>query len=119
MGLCFSIPKGVKVPPSLKNIYKVIFLFLNLQALESDPKVDFSTPNPIHGDLTKWTEQGVLLLNAVLTVRKGISNSHAKKGWESFTDQVIKAIDSKKEGVVFMLWGNKAHEKAITVNANK
>jgi uracil-DNA glycosylase len=80
MGLCFSIPKNIKCPPSLKNIYK---------ALEKDPKVTFKFPNPVHGDLSKWAGQGVLLLNAILTVRKGISNSHQKKGWEQFTDQVI------------------------------
>ena len=107
MGLCFSIPKNIKVPPSLKNIYK---------ALEKDPKVTFKFPNPIHGDLSKWAEQGVLLLNAILTVRKGISNSHQKKGWEQFTDQVIAQINQKKEGVVFLLWGSKAHEKAANVN---
>ena len=107
MGLCFSIPKGVKVPPSLRNIYK---------ALDADKNVKFSMPNPIHGDLRASASQGVLLLNAILTVRSGTSNSHQKKGWEQFTDEVIKQIDSKKEGVVFMLWGSKAQEKAKTVN---
>lgn len=67
MGLCFSIPKKVKCPPSLKNIYK---------ALDADPEVPFQMPNPVHGDLTRWAGQGVLLLNAILTVRKGLSNSH-------------------------------------------
>lgn len=67
MGLCFSVPKSIKVPPSLKNIYK---------ALENDPKVSFKTPSPIHGDLSKWSDQGVMLLNAILTVQKGKSNSH-------------------------------------------
>lgn len=110
MGLCFSIPKNIKVPPSLKNIYK---------ALENDPKVTFKTPNPIHGDLTKWADQGVFLLNAILTVRKGISNSHQKKGWEQFTDQVIQSINQKKEGVVFLLWGKSAHEKAKNVNEGR
>eukprot|EP00347_Sterkiella_histriomuscorum_P012946 403366614 len=110
MGLCFSIPKGTKVPPSLRNIYK---------ALENDSKIDFKMPNPIHGDLTKWASQGILLLNAVMTVRKGISNSHAKKGWEQFTDQVVNVINQKKEGVVFMLWGKSAQEKAKNVNTKK
>jgi len=96
MGLCFSIPKGTKVPPSLKNIYK---------ALENDTKVKFKTPNPIHGDLSAWARQGVFLLNAILTVRTGVSNSHQKKGWEQFTDAVIQAINTKKENVVFILWG--------------
>jgi len=80
MGLSFSVPKNIKCPPSLKSIYK---------ALENDPKVTFKTPVPPHGDLTKWAAQGVLLLNAILTVRKGVSNSHQKKGWEQFTDHVI------------------------------
>ena len=110
MGLCFSIPKTVKVPPSLKNIYK---------ALEKDPNVQFKTPSPIHGDLTNWASQGVLLLNAILTVKQGVSNSHQKKGWEQFTDHVISVINKEKEGVVFLLWGTKAHEKASTVNQTK
>jgi uracil-DNA glycosylase len=110
MGLSFSIPKAIKCPPSLRNIYK---------ALENDPKVQFKTPNPIHGDLTKWAEQGVLLLNAILTVRKGLSNSHQKKGWEQFTDQVIRVINENNDGVVFLLWGTKAHEKAASVNTKK
>jgi uracil-DNA glycosylase len=84
MGLCFSIPKNIKCPPSLKNIYK---------AIDNDSKVDFKMPNPVHGDLTKWAAQGVLLLNAILTVRKGVSNSHQKKGWEQFTDHVISVIN--------------------------
>jgi len=110
MGLSFSIPKGVKVPPSLSNIYK---------ALENDPNVNFKTPNPKHGDLSAWAKQGVLLLNAILTVRKGVSNSHQKKGWEQFTDHVINVINQRKEGVVFLLWGTKAQEKASTVNGSK
>ncbi|CDW83365.1 uracil-dna glycosylase [Stylonychia lemnae] len=110
MGLCFSIPKGVKVPPSLRNIYK---------ALDNDKQVQFKFPNPIHGDLTNWPKQGVLLLNAILTVREGVSNSHQKKGWEQFTDNVINVINQKKEGVVFMLWGSKAQEKAKSVSASK
>jgi len=73
MGLCFSINRGVKVPPSLKNIYL---------AMENDPKITFSMPSPIHGDLTNWAKQGVFMLNTVLTVRQGKSNSHQKKGWE-------------------------------------
>ena len=76
MGLCFSIPKGVKVPPSLKNIYKVRSSLNHCQALENDGKVKFKTPNPIHGDLSAWSNQGVLLLNVILTVREGVSNSH-------------------------------------------
>jgi len=73
MGLSFSVPKNIKCPPSLRNIYK---------AMENDPKVNFKMPSPLHGDLTKWANQGVLLLNAILTVEKGKSNSHQNKGWE-------------------------------------
>ena len=80
MGLSFSIPANIKVPPSLKNIY---------QALENDPKVQFKTPKPIHGELTKWAQQGVMMLNAILTVESGKSNSHQKHGWEEFTNAVI------------------------------
>lgn len=69
-----------------------------------------------HGDLTKWASQGVFLLNCILTVRKGVSNSHQKQGWEKFTDHVLQAINSKTDGVVFMLWGKKAHEKATMIN---
>ena len=105
MGMCFSINKGVKVPPSLVNIYK---------ALENDDKISFKMPPKelLHGDLSSWAKQGVFLLNAVLTVRAGKSNSHAKKGWESFTKQTIRAINKHCKNVVFLLWGNKAHETA-------
>ena len=81
MGMCFSINQGVKVPPSLKNIYC---------ALENDSKINFTRPNPIHGDLTAWARQGVFMLNAVLTVRQGKSNSHQKKGWEAFTKETLR-----------------------------
>ena len=110
--MCFSINKGVKVPPSLVNIYK---------ALENDPKIDFKMPakNVIHGDLTSWAKQGVFLLNVVLTVRAGKSNSHAKKGWETFTTQTIKAINKYCENVVYLLWGKFAHKTAEMVNKEK
>mmetsp|Transcript_38624 Transcript_38624/g.36982 ORF Transcript_38624/g.36982 Transcript_38624/m.36982 type:complete len:86 (-) Transcript_38624:210-467(-) len=84
MGLSFSVPKAIKCPPSLNNIYK---------ALDNDPKIDFSMPKPLHGDLSKWASQGVLLLNAILTVRKAASNSHQKHGWEQFTTEVINVIN--------------------------
>ena len=110
MGLCFSIPKTTKCPPSLQNIYK---------ALNKDPDVKFSTPSPLHGDLQSWASQGVLMLNAVLTVREGVSFSHAKSGWAKFTNEVIKAINSQKEGVVFLCWGGKAQEICKDVNTGK
>ena len=84
MGMSFSINRGTKVPPSLKNIY---------HALNNDPDIHFSYPNPMHGDLTDWAKQGVFMLNAVLTVRAGKSNSHQKKGWEKFTTETIRKIN--------------------------
>ena len=98
-GLCFSVRKGVSLPPSLKNIYK---------ELQSDLGISM----PAHGDLTAWAQQGVLLLNTVLTVREGQANSHQKKGWEKFTDAVISALDQKDTPVVFLLWGANAQKKA-------
>eukprot|EP01022_Parablepharisma_sp_SALTPOND_P004466 TRINITY_DN120353_c1_g1_i1.p1 TRINITY_DN120353_c1_g1~~TRINITY_DN120353_c1_g1_i1.p1 ORF type:complete len:593 (+),score=63.51 TRINITY_DN120353_c1_g1_i1:5864-7642(+) len=110
MGLSFSVPKTIKVPGSLQNIYK---------ALENDSEVNFKKPSPPHGDLTKWAVQGVLLLNAVLTVKPGKSNSHKGLGWESFTDAVIQAIGRKKTGVVFLLWGKFAQAKKKFVDTVK
>ncbi len=101
-GLCFSVKKGVQPPPSLKNMFK---------ELQSD--VGFSIPN--HGELTAWAKQGVLLLNAVLTVREGEANSHKNKGWEYFTDRVIEELNKKQEPVVFLLWGANAKNKAKVI----
>ncbi len=98
MGLSFSVHDGIKLPPSLKNIYK---------ELEDDLGIKPSTS----GDLTKWTKEGVLLLNATLTVVKDTPNSHSKIGWDKFTDYVIKKINAKDEPVVFILWGNFARSK--------
>ncbi|XP_020214690.1 uracil-DNA glycosylase, mitochondrial isoform X2 [Cajanus cajan] len=106
MGLSFSVPEGVKIPSSLVNIFKELHQ-------------DLGCSIPLHGNLQKWAVQGVLLLNAVLTVRKHQANSHAKKGWEQFTDAVIKTISQKKEGVVFLLWGNSAREKSRLIDATK
>jgi uracil-DNA glycosylase len=106
MGLSFSVPKGVDVPPSLVNIYKEIKAELGIQ-----PKS--------HGDLTGWAEQGVLLLNAVLTVRAHQANSHKGKGWEYFTDSIIKKISNEKEGVVFLLWGANARSKKPLIDSSK
>lgn len=97
-GLSFSVQKGVKVPPSLKNIYKELY-------------DDLGITSPASGDLTKWAEQGVLLLNAVLTVEKDKPASHRKLGWERLTDYIIKTLNVKEEPVVFILWGNFAKEK--------
>jgi uracil-DNA glycosylase len=108
MGLSFSVHRGVAVPGSLRNIYK---------CMQQDKNLTFSPPK--HGDLSAWARQGVFMLNAVLTVRQGAANSHAKKGWESFTDEVIKVINRDNNHVVFMLWGAYAQEKARAVDKSK
>ena len=106
MGLSFSVHDGIKLPPSLKNIY---------QELESDLGI-----KPVNsGDLTKWTKEGVLLLNATLTVIKDTPNSHSKLGWDKFTDYVIKKINTKEEPVVFILWGNYARSKKVFITNPK
>lgn len=102
-GLCFSVKKGVEPPPSLKNIYK-----------ELKDDIGFNIPN--HGELTEWAKQGVLLLNTVLTVRRGQANSHKGLGWEPFTDRVISEINKKTTPVVFLLWGANARKKAEIIN---
>jgi uracil-DNA glycosylase len=106
-GLSFSVQKGVRTPPSLQNIYK---------ELATDIP-GFTIPQT--GDLTEWAEQGVLLLNATLTVQAANAGSHQKKGWEKFTDTVIKTISDKKKGVVFILWGAYAQSKAVLIDDSK
>ena len=106
MGLCFSVPQGVPAPPSLKNIFREI---------ESDLGVRMSG-SP---DLTPWARQGVLLLNAVLTVRAGEPTSHGGIGWQTFTDAVIRTVSDRREGVVFLLWGNYARSKAPLIDATR
>jgi uracil-DNA glycosylase len=107
-GLCFSVADGVKHPPSLQNIFK---------ELQGDP--DIRKPYPDSGNLEHWADQGVLLLNTVLTVREGAAGSHQKKGWETFTDQVIKTLSEEREHLVFMLWGGFAKGKAKLINEKK
>ena len=106
-GLSFSVQKGIGIPPSLRNVFK---------ELATDIP-GFIIPS--HGDLKEWAEQGVLLLNASLTVQAGRPGSHQKKGWEEFTDNVIKTISHKKSGVVFILWGAFAQAKADLIDKNK
>jgi uracil-DNA glycosylase len=106
MGLSFSVPKGVKPPPSLVNIFKEL-------------KSDIGLPIPTNGDLTPWAKQGVLLLNAVLTVREDEPASHAKIGWMHFTDAVIKKLSDEKKGIVFLLWGKFAEQKQILIDETK
>lgn len=101
-GLCFSVQKGVKIPPSLINIYKEI-------------QDDLGIVPPSHGQLTSWAKQGVLLLNTVLTVREGQANSHKNKGWEIFTDRIISLLNQRKEPIVFLLWGANARSKTAII----
>lgn len=105
-GMCFSVKKGIKPPPSLKNIYK-----------ELVTDIDFDIPE--HGFLKPWAKQGVLLLNSVLTVEESKAGSHQKKGWEEFTDLVIRVLNDKKENIVFILWGAPAQKKAKVVDEKK
>ncbi len=105
-GLCFSVQDGVEFPPSLQNIFKEI-------------ESDLGTPIPQSGNLERWARQGVFLLNSILTVRAHQAASHANKGWETFTDEVIKQISDKTENVVFMLWGNYAKVKGKVIDTKK
>lgn len=105
-GLCFSVPEGVPHPPSLKNIFKEL-------------KQDTGFIIPSGGNLEPWARQGVLLLNSVLTVRKDQAGSHAGKGWEQFTDAVIRSVSNHKNGVVFLLWGNYARRKKELIDESK
>lgn len=105
-GLCFSVKVGVKHPASLRNMFKEL-------------QEDLGCKIPNHGYLAPWASQGILMLNAVLTVRAGEANSHAGKGWEEFTDAIIRALDARNEPVVFVLWGNYAQKKAKLINEKK
>lgn len=105
-GLSFSVPEGIALPPSLKNIY---------QEIESD----LGHTRHASGDLNRWTRQGVLLLNATLTVRAGLAGSHQNKGWETFTDAVIRRLAEKKDHLVFILWGNYAQRKGAFLDTGK
>ena len=105
-GLCFSVPDGISLPPSLQNIFKEI-------------RNDLDIPIPKSGNLERWAEQGVFLLNATLTVRAHQAGSHQKKGWETFTDYVIRMLSDSGEHLVFLLWGAYAQRKGELINANK
>ena len=105
-GLCFSVKDGIPSPPSLENIFKEI-------------EADLNIPVPQSGNLERWADQGVLLLNATLTVRAHQAGSHQNKGWETFTDEVIRLISENKEHVVFFLWGNYAQRKGSIINPQK
>ena len=105
-GMCFSVKRGVRVPPSLRNIYKEL-------------DTDLGIPAPAHGNLQAWADQGVLLLNAVLTVRAHEANSHKGKGWEQFTDAVIRAVNDREKPAVFVLWGNYAKKKLPLIDTSR
>lgn len=105
-GLCFSVQRGVAIPPSLRNVYKEL-------------QVDLGITPPSHGHLVRWAQQGVLLLNATLTVRADSAGSHQKHGWERFTDAAIAAVAQHRQHVVFILWGNYAQSKATLVDDTK
>jgi uracil-DNA glycosylase len=106
-GLAFSVNKGIKLPPSLKNIFK---------------EINIEFPNfkhPTHGDLSQWADQGVLLLNTILSVEKSKAGSHQNKGWEKFTDKVIQVLSHKREGLIFLLWGKYAQAKSELIDLEK
>jgi uracil-DNA glycosylase len=105
-GLCFSVPEGIPQPPSLINIFKEI-------------NADLGIPVPKTGNLEKWAKQGVLLLNAILSVRQNAAGSHQKIGWGTFTNQVIKTISDKKDGIIFLLWGKFAQEKGQLIESSR
>ena len=105
-GLCFSVNKGIAFPPSLMNIFKEI-------------ENDLGTPIPRDGDLTRWSDQGVLLLNATLTVRASQAGSHQRRGWEEFTDAAIRELATRRENIVFILWGSYAQKKGAFIDRNR
>ncbi len=105
-GLCFSVRKGVRPPPSLQNVFREI-------------QMDLGIPPAHHGELTHWAEQGVLLLNSVLTVQAGNAASHQGRGWEQFTDEVVKVLNDQCENLVFLLWGSYAQRKGQMIDADK
>jgi len=106
MGLCFSVPRGIKIPPSLNNIYKEL-------------KEDLGFKIPSHGDLTEWSQRGVFLLNSILTVEKNQPGSHRALGWQKFTDSVISRLSESRDGLVFMLWGNFARQKKGLIDGER
>lgn len=105
-GLCFSVRRGIAVPPSLRNVF-------------AELRSDLGIPPPTHGNLERWAAQGVLLLNATLTVRAGQAGSHQGQGWETFTDEIIATVNDKEEKVVFVLWGSYARKKRAMIDTDR
>jgi uracil-DNA glycosylase len=105
-GLCFSVPPGIEVPPSLVNIFK-------------EQQRDLGLARPAHGNLRPWADRGVLLLNAVLTVERGQAGAHAGKGWEGFTDHIVETLARERENLVFFLWGSYAQKKGAVIDARR
>ena len=105
-GLCFSVNQGIEFPPSLRNIFKEV-------------SSDTGAPVPVSGDLSRWAQQGVLLLNATLTVEEHMAGSHQGRGWEQFTDSAISALSQKRDHLVFILWGSYAHSKAALIDRSR
>lgn len=105
-GLCFSVARGVDIPPSLRNIYKEL-------------AADLGIPPAAHGNLQAWADQGVLLLNATLSVRAGAAGSHQNRGWEQFTDRIVELLNRDRQNLVFILWGSYAQKKGSTIDANR
>lgn len=114
-GLCFSVQRGIQPPPSLKNIYKELVSEYGVP----QPGMPRATMLPDNGDLSGWADQGVLLLNATLTVAEGKAASHQGKGWETFTDSAIKALSNEREHIVFLLWGGYARQKRALIDCSK
>lgn len=110
MGLSYSVPKSVECTPVIRNMYK---------ALTKDSKIDFAEPKPMHGDLENWTNQGVLMLNNVLSVKEGRGTSMIKAGWPKFIHEVIKTISKNNEGIIFLTWGGKAQKLIASVDPKK
>lgn len=110
-GLSFAVDSDISLPPSLKNIFKEIKTDLNIEPIQTNSGID--------GDLSRWAKQGVLLLNSTLTVQAGMPGSHQKKGWEEFTDAVIRQLSERREHIVFLLWGNYAKQKGLHIDRSK
>lgn len=120
-GLAFSVKRGIRIPPSLRNVYKEVINGNHRDTYSggAQTSLDYKKLMPSHGTLSCWANQGVLLLNTVLTVRSGHANSHKKRGWEEFTDEIVRILNKEMDGLVFLLWGRPAAEKGKCINRSK